>query len=167
MILISDLDNIYQLKPSRIPEKNKGVGDVRIDDVRVNGVSVWDSPISIAGEAEINIASKIYLNDKRPVQINIGVYKDGIRLFTIQDTRMPLKNETKDNLLQSKFIIPRNLLKSGDYVLGIGGNINGVMGDWFWSRDFCSLKVVNNNLELPNHPLNYGAINIEGKGERL
>lgn len=152
-------------QPRKVFEQKKGVGKVEIIDVKINDHSVWDGKVIVVNDQEMVVRSKIYLEDKRPLQINIGVNKNGVRLFTLQDVPHPKPMSSSDNIVTSEFRIPKYLLRAGQFTLGIGGNINGVAGDWFWSTDFCLFEVMKGSLPVPD-ALNFGLINVEARSKR-
>lgn len=159
-------ETIQNKIPSKIPERKKGVKEVEIRNVFINGISVNRGIPYIDAQEKLIIETEIYIDDTRPLQINIGFYKEGIRLFTLQDVAEPTANKKQDNIIASRFVLPANLFKKGTYTMGIGGNINGVKGDWFWSKDYCLLEVGQANISIGDQ-LSFGVVNIVGERYRL
>ncbi|MEL7220039.1 MAG: ABC transporter ATP-binding protein [Bacteroidota bacterium] len=162
----SYLSQLEHSVPKKEFERKKGVDKVKIVDLLINKKSVWSGKIVVEDDKEICINSLVELKDNRPVQINIGIYKNGVRLFTLQDTPTPQAIAAGKTTISSIFTIPKGLLRMGKFTLGIGGNINGVGGDWFWSAAFCQFEVINGYHSIPNE-LNFGLININTTSYRI
>lgn len=159
-------ETIQNKIPSKIPERKKGVKEVEIRNVFINGISVNRGIPYIDAQEKLIIETEIYIDDTRPLQINIGFYKEGIRLFTLQDVAEPTANKKQDNIIASRFVLPANLFKKGTYTMGIGGNINGVKGDWFWSYNYCLVEVEESDFSVENQ-LNFGVVKVKTINQRF
>lgn len=94
--------------------------------------------------------------------INLSLYKEGIRLFTMSDTAEP-KDQPKGTF-QSVFRLPAHLLRPGYYSIALGGYRAGST-EWSWGTDLAGLTVVE-IWDVKNVQPHLGVFNVPNNGER-
>ena len=151
-----------------VKDKIKIKGDLAhmIDflDLIINGQSFKQGGGQfISAQQELIIESKLFLKKKLLIQINLGIYRDNIRIFTLQD--LPSPKQSKGEVC-SIFKIPKQLLRPGFYTIGIGGLENGKNSRWFWLRDFYGFQVIEEWVSGVEQ-INHGLINIFTQSKRI
>ncbi|MCO6491603.1 MAG: ATP-binding cassette domain-containing protein [Phaeodactylibacter sp.] len=119
--------------------------------------------IVLSAHDPIEIIVKFKIGFSKPLRLNIGIFKDGVRVFTLQDVERPIN--AKDEI-SAYFMIPARLLRPGIFSLGCGGLVHDKFGDWFWADDVCSFQIADNwgkGVEYINH----GIINLYTESGRI
>ena len=117
----------------------------------------------ISPNQELTIDVTFFLKKELLIQINLGIYRENIRIFTLQDLPQPKKSKGETH---SVFKIPKQLLRPGFYTIGVGGLENGKNTSWFWLRDFIGFQIIEeweNGIEEINH----GIINVFSQSKRI
>jgi len=152
------------LSPSSIYFRGNLTQLIKLIDVKVNEESIFSKSekVSVSSFRENIVSVGLSINTKMKIRVNIGLYKDGIRLFTMQDLE-----ECKEafGLINSVFKIPEKLLRPGFYTLGIGGVGPGLNSDWFWARDVALIEVEEEWSEEVEY-INHGLINVFSQNNR-
>lgn len=117
---------------------------------------------------EIKIALIISCSAKiENFRVTISISKDGERLFTMQDAKFPLK--TNISRFKSEFIIPKNLLRPGQYFISAGGhdgNHLGIGTEWIFGKDLTSFTISEEYSHI-NDYANEGFINVPFNATRI
>jgi lipopolysaccharide transport system ATP-binding protein len=93
-------------------------------------------------------------------KVFFAVYVNGLRIFTLVDSKSFSLAGSKFN---SKFVIPKNLLRPNLYTIGIG--ITDNFNNWSWSRDTFSFEISKSWINEENKD-NFGIVNIDSKSSR-
>ncbi len=90
----------------------------------------------------------------------INLYRDSVLIFTLQHKPWPAPLKVGDHL--DTFLIPQNLLRPGNYTIGIGGHDGDPLSegrDWLFINDAYSFTITNEWGELNDFSAN-GFINL-------
>jgi len=87
-----------------------------------------------------------------PIKFHIALFRDGIRLCTVQDSISYVQAPRQTN---SIFTFAAGQFRPGNYQIGIGGLAVHDKGEWFWAEDIASFTIL---ADWPNAnaPINYG-----------
>jgi lipopolysaccharide transport system ATP-binding protein len=141
---IGTLSKYFKLEGINVNnEKNKVVSIEPADDII----------IKIIGNAKKNLPK---------IRLTISVYKDDIRVFSLQDCMKP--TDLKRGRFSSIITVPGGLLRPGDYQISFGGYQNNGE-DWFYGEHLAFFKV-KDNWTTTNEKVNIGIINIRQSGVR-
>ncbi len=94
-------------------------------------------------------------------KVFFAIYVNGLRIFTLVDSKSFSLAGPRFN---SKFVIPKNLLRPNLYTIGIG--ITDNFNNWSWSRDTFSFEISKSWINEENKD-NFGIINIYSKSSRI
>lgn len=135
-------------------------------EIKINGKPISEQ--ELLPSASINI--DITIECLKPVpafRTSLSVFKDGIRIFTIHDLTVP--EGVNVGKFQSCFIIPANLLRSGQYLISVGGHDGNHLTtgkDWIFGVDVASFTIVE-HYSSDNDFANVGLINIPHLNKRI
>ena len=94
-------------------------------------------------------------------KVFFAIYVNGLRIFTLVDSK---SFSLAGHRFNSKFVIPKNLLRPNLYTIGIG--ITDNFNNWSWSRDTFSFEISKSWINEENKD-NFGIINIYSKSSRI
>lgn len=113
---------------------------ILIQSIEINGTK---TNTSIApGDELIFILRGVCTNYLDKFRFSISVMNDGLRIFTLYDTKNPTPMKTGHFAVQIK--VPPYYLRPGHYTVGIGGHDGGVYAagvDWVYAKDAASFQV--------------------------
>lgn len=128
--------------------------------VSINGISSNDIYISPSSEIKIIIKGKCK-RDLDYFRSGITILKDGIKLFSFHDYEEPIP--IKQGGFISEFIIPKYLLRPGDYTLSIFGHDNGNLRkgtEWIYGNEILIFSILEEWNSI-NDSNNEGIFNIK------
>jgi lipopolysaccharide transport system ATP-binding protein len=137
---------------------------VRISTVAINGKNIGAS-VSPAEELRFSLRGECVKRVEK-FRFSISVMKDGVRVFTVHDTKYPMPLE-KGEFLVTINVAPYSL-RPGLYTVGVGGHDGGVYGsgvDWIYANDVTSFEIEAEWSEL-NEFGGIGMVNIPHQGKR-
>jgi len=141
------------------PLKNR----ILFNRIQINGADPLQQPSIVSPLEPIEFRLYFSVVNAKPFRITLSVFKDNVRIFSLHDTEA---KESPSGDIVSIFKIPPRLLRSGLYVLGIGGHETNRLGDWFWQEALCSFEVTN-AWDDKVDPINLGIINVEAETARI
>ena len=118
--------------------------------------------ISPSTPIEIKVTGDVK-NDIPNFRITFSLFRDGIRLLSQHDVRIP--ELLPKGVFESKIVIPPWILRPGEYYVAIGGYRDG-MNDVIWGTDICNFIILE-EWGVLNDQTNYGIINIPFNGTRI
>ncbi|MDN5940313.1 MAG: polysaccharide ABC transporter ATP-binding protein [Nitrospira sp.] len=99
-------------------------------------------------------------------RFSISLFKDGFRVFTVHDTKVPAPLEKRPFTVT--ICLPPYVLRPGQYTIGIGGHDGGVYAigiDWLYASEVASLEVKTEWGEM-NDIGGLGTVNVPHTGSR-
>ena len=128
-------------------------------EVSLNGIGSNDIYISPSSDIKITIRGNCK-SDLEYFRSGITILKDGIKLFSIHDNEEPVP--LKKGSFISEFIVPRYLLRPGDYTLSVFGHDNGNLRkgtEWIYGNEILIFSIME-EWDAINDSHNEGIINL-------
>lgn len=137
---------------------------VRISAVTINGRNVGAS-VHPAEELRFSLRVECVKRVEK-FRFSISVLKDGVRVFTIHDTKTPAPLEIGEFFVSID--VPAYTLRPGCYTIGVGGHDGGIYASgvgWVYANDAASFDVETEWSEL-NDFGGIGLVNVTHQGRR-
>jgi lipopolysaccharide transport system ATP-binding protein len=123
-------------------------------DVRINDKSPFNESIHLSPSSRIMIEVDSVSNCKEPFRITISFYKEGIRLFSLHDTKQCVFHKGK---LMSIFQIPSYFLRQGIYTVALGAYTT--KDEWLWNDNVFNFEILS-VFDEGNDKRDFGLINL-------
>ncbi len=136
---------------------------ITLKKILINNVDPFSYPVHISQLVEIEISLFFSLKKIKPFRITLSIFKDGIRLFSLHDSKSKTAGPGDINSL---FILTKKVLRPGLYSIAVGGHETNEFGDWFWREDLCTFEITE-EWDEDIEPINLGLINVKAKTERI
>jgi lipopolysaccharide transport system ATP-binding protein len=132
----------------------------------INGIINQEAIFSPAEPLAINLKYRCIIGLPK-FRVSLNIYRDAILIFTIHNKSWPAKLEEGDHF--DDFLIPPNLLRPGNYTVGLGGHDGDPVSDaqewlhideaysftitneWSEQNDFSGRGLINLQNTLINH----------------
>lgn len=137
--------------------------EMEFQDITLNGWNISELGGIEPGENlnfEVKALSKVSL---KGFSLQLSILKDGVQIVTVQDVAQP--SVLRKGEFHSRFRIPANLLRPGNYCFGVGGVCQGA-GRWMWGADVGKFTIVEKWSDQCKEN-NYGLVNCDYFGERV
>jgi lipopolysaccharide transport system ATP-binding protein len=132
---------------------------IEFTEVSVNGISSNDIYISPSCEIKIKIKG-VCKSAFEYFRSGITILRDGIKLFSFHDHEEPVP--IKEGGFVSEFIVPKYLLRPGDYTLSIFGHDNGNQRkgtEWIYGNEILTFTILE-EWDTINDSHNEGIFNV-------
>ncbi|PHI20941.1 ABC transporter ATP-binding protein [Lewinellaceae bacterium SD302] len=147
-------DSLLLPGSSKIQWRGQLANKVAALTVNINGQALSDVP-AIPASQTLKIECRITHEVNLAGKLHIAVYRQGTRLFTIQDRKIFSPLVSGDISL---FKIAAHRLRPGNYQLAFGGITEFDQGRWFYAEDVGSFTVTA-DWKDDNDRINFGWIN--------
>lgn len=141
------------------------VNKINFEKILINGREILQKEILSTDELMITVYFET-LSKLERFRMSLTVYKEGERLFTVQDSPIPIL--TPVGKFKSDFIIPANLLRAGHYFISVGGHDGNHLSagaEWIFGKDVSSFVIAEEYSYL-NDFANEGFINLPFNAKR-
>ena len=129
----------------------------------VNKKNPFAESIHIAPQNDILIDINAESDCVNPFRITLSIFKDGIRLFSLHDTK---ECSFYKGTFKSNFTIPPYLLRQGIYTFALGAYTN--KEEWLWNDNVFIFEIMS-VFDTENDKRDFGLFNINAitKAERI
>lgn len=131
-------------------------------NISLNGLPLQHSPV-IDAQSSLVFETELIHKIQDAAKLQLSVFRDGIRLFTIQD-RPAFTSLSYP--ARSKFSIAAGQLRPGIYQITFGGFAQNAHGPRFFAYDLASFTIRENWFDETDR-MNTGWVNLNTKGEVL
>ena len=135
------------------------VPHIQFSEVSINGLESDEILVSPSSDIKIVLKAECK-NDLDYFRTGITILKDGVKLFSLHNHQEP--QPLKRGSFISEFIIPKYVLRPGDYSLSIYGHDNGNNRkgtDWIYGTEIMTFTILE-EWDSINDSHNEGIINI-------
>jgi lipopolysaccharide transport system ATP-binding protein len=135
------------------------VSSIEFSEVSINGIDSNDIYVSPSSEIKI-VLKGICKNNLDYFRTGITILNNGVKIFSLHNHPEPVTIE-KGNF-RDEFIIPKYILRPGDYTLSIFGHDNGNNrkgNEWIYGNEILTFTVME-EWDYINDSHNEGLINI-------
>lgn len=139
---------------------------ISFKEIRINNNAKLGKEILPYEDINITVDFDCLEKQKR-FRTSLSLFFDGVRIFTLHDLNSP---ETTDiGKYCSSFFIPGNLLRSGQYLISIGGHDGGYLGhgnEWIFGVDVATFTIAQ-EYSVQNDFASIGLINVPHLNNRV
>ncbi|MCC8425719.1 polysaccharide ABC transporter ATP-binding protein [Mucilaginibacter sp. UR6-11] len=138
--------------------------NIRFVEFSINGIINKEAVFSPSESLAVHVKYTCLIGLPK-FRVSVNFYKDGVLLFTIHNKSWPtqlIAGNYADN-----FLIPANLLRPGNYTIGLGGHNGDPISDgneWLYIDEAYSFTITNEWTELNDFSAK-GLINIDSANE--
>ena len=146
-------------KIDRSSESGPLVAHIEFSEASINGIDSNDIYISPSSEIKI-LVKGICKSDLEYYRTGITILNDGIKLFSLHNCPEPVP--IKKGPFSAEFVIPKYVLRPGDYALSIFGHDNGNNrkgNEWIYGNEILTFSILE-EWDTINDSHNEGLINL-------
>jgi lipopolysaccharide transport system ATP-binding protein len=138
---------------------------IEFSEVSINGIESNEICISPSSEIKVTLKGKCK-NDLDYFRTGITILNDGVKIFSMHNYPEPVP--IKKGEFSSEFIVPKYILRPGDYTLSIFGHDNGNNrkgNEWLYGNEIMTFTILE-EWDTINDSHNEGIINLLNNFEK-